>query len=307
VDIEHVLWGLDRLLQALSEFTADDRFGSQLLRLAQISIIADNYPPPGQQTYAQFNLLEAKATALKNAINERIYDFFATQPNEGELDRSWVPLLRWAAGAGFNRIDLVTTNYDLVLEYAMERVGQTLRVEEGWKRRVSETTLDLNRWDSSNASEAGLLTKLHGSVDWYRSGTSASPVIRVGHPDFDGDHKKRSIIYPGFKGRPSDVPFIAFHEYFRRRVSVVSHMLFIGFAFRDDYINDLLATATPSTSEIAIVDPRRPNTKPFSQQPVYIEQYFGEAPSPITVPTTPNLVNEVKDWAEGIRKARAST
>jgi len=308
-DIEHVLWALDQLLQGLREFTGGDGFGAYLLSGNQISQVSGNYPkdPNGQHTLGQFNRVAQRAQELKDAINSNIYDFYAKPPTEGELDRSWTPLLQWAAGAGFSQIDLVTTNYDLILEYAMERVGASLRVEEGWKRRVSETTLDLIRWDSESSSTSGLLTKLHGSVDWYRSGTEASPVIRVGHPDFDGDHKRRSIIYPGFKGRPSEVPFIAFHEYFRRRVSKASHMLFIGFAFRDDYINDLLLTSTAPTAEIAIVNPSRPATRPFAQEPTYIEMYFGEAPRPVTVPPSPNLVNEVKDWADGVRKSRGST
>jgi hypothetical protein len=129
----------------------------------------------------------------------------------------------------------------------------------------------------------------------------------VGHFDFDGNHEKRSIIYPGFKGRPSDVPFAGFHEYFKRRVSKVTHMLFIGFAFRDEYINELLRGWTSPTASIAIIDPVRPATTPFPQAPVHLGLSFGEAPRPASMPAVPDLVAEVNDWFLGIAKARGST
>src|SRR5207248_224732 len=46
---------------------------------------------------------------------------------------------------------------------------------------------------------AGLLTKLHGSVDWSRGPQG----IYVGDPLYKGTHNKQVILYPGFKGTPT--------------------------------------------------------------------------------------------------------
>ena len=55
------------------------------------------------------------------------------------------------------------------------------------------------------------------------------------------DPKKHSILYPGFKGEPDEEPFIKFHEHLRAVVSNAAAAIFIGFAFRDEYINTILS------------------------------------------------------------------
>lgn len=307
VDIEHVLWALDQLVDAIKEFTAPDRFGTQILTLNQIGVITGDQHP-GPRTNAQFNSLQSQVDRLKDLMNRRIYDLYAQEPTNEELDRSWVPLLKWAAGRSFRRIDLITTNYDLILENAIERVP-AIRIDTGWQRRGTITTLDISKWNSATTSDIGRFTKLHGSVDWtYGKGHSdVRPVVRPGQPDLLGGHDSRAIIYPGFKGKPAAEPFATFHEYFRRQVRDATHMLFIGFAFRDEHINGVLSDSTSPTAQIAIVDPIRTlsTNLPFAQPTTHLQQCFGVEAVPVTIPQsgTPFCLDDVKNWADGSLKS----
>ena len=230
---------------------------------------------PGPQVYQSFVAFQAQVKELQNKINERVYDFYSQAPEQSELDRSWIPLLKKVASCGFDRIDIVTTNYDLVIEVAIDELD-SFKISTG-HRHGSIPGIDLSAWNDSNNPE-GLLTKLHGSVDWKlgRGSTEEDPVIRRGHPEFDGDHARRLIIYPGFKGSPNREPFTRFHDYFRRRLKDTSHMLFIGFAFRDDYINSLLSSELPTSAQVAVIDPSETLPKvSFLKSAKHLKQGFG--------------------------------
>jgi hypothetical protein len=301
VDIEHVLWELGRLIEAIDEFTSKDRFATRLLTKNQISS-ATGHQNPGHQTYAQFGQLGAVAHNLSNSINQNIYGFYSQEPTPVELEASWLPLLRWTAGV-FARIDITTTNYDLVLEHALRQVP-SLRVGTGEAPEVLPR-IDLNRWDGDGPSDSGLLTKLHGSVHWKigNGGTADRPVIRHGLPEFEGDHEKRLILYPGFKGRPDRQPFIAFHEYFKQRVSKATHILFIGFAFRDDFINELIATSIQPSTRVAVVDPTPalPIALSFLSRAKHLPQGFGFPMVPGAMSSegiAPFNLNDVMEWAK---------
>lgn len=298
VDIEHVLWELGRLSEAITEWTDPSRFASRLLSSNQISQVSPS-SNSGPAVHGQFEQLRNVINRLQDRINERVYDFYSQTPSVDELQRSWLPLLEHLASQDIKRIDIVTTNYDLVIEEALEALNTT-KISMGLRQGVLPG-VNLNAWRSLDSS-SGMLTKLHGSVDWKlgNGSTDVDPVIRRGHPEFDGDHKKRLILYPGFKGVPSREPFVAFHEYFRRRIQEATHLLFIGFAFRDAFINDLIGSAIPPNSCIAVVNPA-PGLPALSflrnalhlQKGFGIERVVGESEPGALVPFT---IEDLKEW-----------
>ena len=91
----------------------------------------------------------------------------------------------------------------------------------------------------------GRLTKLHGSVDWKRENGE----IICGTCDATGDIP---ILYPGFKGDPEEEPFSKFHEHLRAVVREARAAIFIGFAFRDEYINGILSDLPWGISQLVI-------------------------------------------------------
>lgn len=301
IDIEHVLWELQYLSEGLSEWTDSRRFAANLLATNQI-VSATGHQVHGPQTQQQFGALANQCRSLQDQINECVYEFYSQPPSTDEIQRSWAPLLKYVEESHFERIDIVTTNYDLVIEAALDDMPSA-PVSMGFQQGLYPG-IDLRVWRDNDTSRRGLLTKLHGSVDWKlgNGGTDAEPVIRRGHPEFDGDHRKRLILYPGFKGTPSREPFVAFHEYFRQRLLIATHMLFVGFAFRDEFINQLIDVHLPKSAKIAVVNPATdlPNLG-FLKGVTHLAQGFG-MPSNSALLTSggvkPLSLRELNEWRE---------
>jgi|GEM_PF-1194549 len=299
IDIEHILWELGRLYDSLGELTESDRFAFQLLTTNQISkIVSSNHS--GQAVHSQFDQLRSIIKTLQNQINERVYEFYSRPPDKDELNESWIPLFREMVNLSFEQIDIFTTNYDLVIESALASMPE-VKVGMGFSEGVFPG-INLATWRGGNSLGGGLLTKLHGSVDWKlgNGGADIDPVIRRGHPEFDGDHAKRLILYPGFKGQPSREPFISFHEYFRRRLKVATHLLFIGFAFRDNFINELVNEGLSASCKVAVVDPseKLPRVS-FLKNALHLRQGFGIGQERSLLARggiTPFLLDDLQQW-----------
>ncbi|MDE0553011.1 MAG: SIR2 family protein, partial [Candidatus Poribacteria bacterium] len=169
-----------------------------------------------------------------------IYSALPEREEVGSLAAFLVELQKRQCG-----VEVFTTNYDLVLDTIVSSssfdTGLSLcHLSSG----VKGTILDMGAWAlisgahlQSLEGERGRLTKLHGSVNWKRNGED----IIVGDPSFAGDHAKHPVLYPGFKGEPEDEPFISFHQHLEWAVSKAQAAIFIGFSFRDPYINGILS------------------------------------------------------------------
>ena len=208
---------------------------------------------------------------LSNQIKELVYEFYGTHPAPNKLS-AWTRLLK-----GLEEIDPVieifTTNYDLVLEDVIEEAK--VKVDCGLDRSQRSMRLDSAFWNPSSPlshTNRGLLTKLHGSVDWQRENGD----IIVGPSRFSGDHQNHCILYPGYKGEPTEEPFSIFHEHLRNVVrgeyGSLTAAIFIGFAFRDNHINSilddlpskLLRYVITKSDEEHIIDAKPPENAPAS-------------------------------------------
>lgn len=142
-----------------------------------------------------------------------------------------------------SRLDIFTTNYDLVIESALQSVGLESMLSSS--NDVASSEIDLSRWEDQLVDKegAGLLTKLHGSVNWHRSPLGK---IHVSFPELvSGSYREqlqgRGVIYPGFKGRPETYPFDLFHDYLEGAIGDAQVIIVIGFAFRDEHINQIFS------------------------------------------------------------------
>ena len=238
IDIEEILWTLDELAilrrRCLSVCDPEKIFGWLLHgRMSGILGEANNIIAPFQhQMYdSGWNQIEN----LKDDINALVYDLYATPPDKDKLS-NWVQLLQGLVQYDSN-IEIFTTNYDRVLEQVID-VGK-INLETGLKSNVDSLILDTSIWDTPGVpyNNHGRLTKLHGSVNWQRSNEG----IIISNPIFTGNHQQHLILYPGYKGEPVEEPFVQFHEHLRAVVQQASAAIFIGYAFRDDYINTILS------------------------------------------------------------------
>jgi SIR2-like domain len=262
LDIEKILWRLGEVRDYLSLAQGSTTIARAISGNRLGSLV-------GQDTQNFVSAARVLSPVIDNLISEIqkvVYDLYSRSPEESELQTTWLPLLR-GLNIGTNKVDLITTNYDLILESAALQLAR----EQDGKRQIFsgytdgvQRTLDLNNWllrrgeraglmdvRSSLPLKAALITKLHGSVDW---GLDANDVV-VGGTYFKGDHSRHGILYPGYKGYPSAEPFQTLQKYFETVLLDADVLVVIGFAFRDSAINAAIQAAEQRISSVIVVDP----------------------------------------------------
>ena len=275
VDIENVLETLDDLQEGFKKINNPTNIVGWAMkgRLGLIEGVSDFANFQGSIATWERNQI----TPLNNKIKEQVYKLYATHPAPNKLS-DWIRLLKQLQKID-STLEIFTTNYDLVLEDAIEQAK--IDVEFGLVPGQRGTKLETAFWDPTrrplSGNHRGLLTKLHGSMDWQRLNGD----IIVGSPYFSGDHNNQCILYPGHKGTPTEKPFIAFHEHLRNVVreeyESLTAAIFIGFAFRDDYINTILSDLPPETPTYFItkpdgkpVDDERPPRAPSTKEYMHL-------------------------------------
>ena len=264
LDIEEVLEELDKLQGYFTGVTGS--LGKQLYEEAGVRISQQDI----STTLRVLRKVKEEAIIpLNDAIKARIYKLYGKPPPHEKLS-PWVHLL-----IELQQLDpclqIFTTNYDLVLEEAIKQAE--VDVNYGLDNTGRRTRLDVDFWHppKDHLWTYGLLTKLHGSVDWQRENGE----IIVGSSHFTGEHENHCLLYPGHKGSPDTEPFITFHNHLRnvvqRKYGPLTAAVFVGYAFRDDYINTILAelpSGPPvfyiSKFEGDLLDSGLPPTVPFS-------------------------------------------
>ncbi|MCY4387727.1 MAG: SIR2 family protein [Desulfurellaceae bacterium] len=246
IDIEEVLWNLDELQGYFQASLNANNMAGWIMAGNRIKQLIGNAPDLTHLLSGMVNL-EAQILTLKNKINAQVYNFYATPPDPEKLS-NWVRLLK-----GLEEVDpaiqIFTTNYDLVLETVIKEAE--IKVKTGRSSNDIQMRLDIACWDHPHAltDDMGRLTKLHGSVDWQRHNED----IIVGNPNFTGNHQNHLILYPGYKEEFDQEPFIKFHDHLDEVVFKTDVAIFIGFAFRDDEINDTLSYL-PSESRKYVIN-----------------------------------------------------
>lgn len=143
-------------------------------------------------------------------------------------------------------IQFITTNYDTLIEdaLALELIPYTDGFSGGaiaaWNEKSFLAQLE-------NSSVKAAITKLHGSIDWYRSDQESGRVFRVRYDDLYPDRSDANgnvVIYPQstkYMASRQD-PFGFMFQRFRSLLSVErQQVLFVcGYSFGDDHIDALI-------------------------------------------------------------------
>ena len=189
---------------------------------------------------------------LQNEINALVYELYAALPSEAKL-YCWKRLLTRITTAP-QHVEIFTTNYDVVLEQAilddvLVNEFESGRIDDGHGRRLDPSYWDPPLEPQDLENRKGLLTKLHGSVDWLRVGKGK---IVTGCEGFTGDHNNHLALYPGHKGEPLEEPYLAFHSHLRLMVRSADAAIFVGYSFRDEFINQILSGLSPGVPKYVI-------------------------------------------------------
>ncbi|MCY4389080.1 MAG: SIR2 family protein [Desulfurellaceae bacterium] len=233
LDIEDVLEVLDKLQESFMGVTSG--LGEQLYTKGGVTFASERLGHTRHTNEA----MRDRIVLLNDDIKARVYNFYGKPPPTKKLS-SWIHFLSELEQFD-SCLQIFTTNYDLVLEEATKQAG--VHVNYGLDNTGRRTRLDVDFWHppKDHLGTCGLLTKLHGSVDWQRENDE----IIVGSSHFTGEHENHCLLYPGHKGSPDTEPFISFHNHLRnvvqRKYGGLTAAVFVGYAFRDDYINAILA------------------------------------------------------------------
>lgn len=235
IDIEKVLWTLGEFEDDSAPFSDPNSMLGWMTTGNQIGQFVGSGVDIANVSGMLSGICGSQLKPLRERINAQVHQFYNKCPDEGKLS-TWVELLRKLEELD-PVLEIFTTNYDSVLEAVISPAG--IGVATGREDNTARTKmrLDTALWDNPGKpldDGRGRLTKLHGSVDWKRENGE----IICGPCDATGDIP---ILYPGFKGPPKDEPFIKFHEHLRAVVGKARVAIFIGFAFRDEYINGILS------------------------------------------------------------------
>ena len=241
IDIEEMLWNLDSIQEY---FLAPTRPETPIGWVMEKDFFRKFFGAHNKadEFLGELSRLENQVALLVSQINRQVYELYAALPSEPQKVWNWVNLLTELVQVD-PVLEIFTTNYDRLLEYVLEqaKLNTEFNIATGQYHRLGRLELDWDRWDSFDldfpGDNHGLLTQLHGSVNWHREGQR----IVIGPSRFTGSDNNHAIVYPGNKGEPREEPFRIFHEHLGAVVSQVRAAIFVGFSFRDDYINKVLA------------------------------------------------------------------
>lgn len=163
---------------------------------------------------------------------------------------------------------IFTTNYDLLSETALDRLGMPYcnGFSGTIERRFNPTTyryalaeqLDLTSRKWAAVDSFIYLCKLHGSINWIEEGGSLFPIREV--PTIAATKGSRVMIYPtpmkqnaSFGSPYSDL----FREFQGRIVRDQSVLFVVGYSFSDEHVNNLIfqALTIPTFRLVAFLPP----------------------------------------------------
>ncbi len=250
--LESKFYDIETILSTLEFFVHKKSFLKFLLA----------YPKQTHSYFAQYkevrNQVDIHKKEAKNLIFELKKSLFNTL-NKFETSDScslYSKLLMQIINDHENpAISIFTTNYDLTFERAIDEMDDFLfkngitDINTGFKQRRKKTYFDPKiqyTWDKTIIE----YKKLHGSLNWMLVDNKVvenSGVVDPSDPD------KILLLYPGFKGTPDNEPYKTFHDDLLLRLLDADVVYVIGFAFRDEYINNHFDTALKINKNLKIL------------------------------------------------------
>lgn len=151
-------------------------------------------------------------------------------------------------------VEFFTTNYDTLLEdaLALSNISYQDGFVGGGVAYWDYGALELKR------SVRAIVTKLHGSIDWYRSLANSSQLYRIRSSDNYPAEGGTVMIYPQAMKylHAQQDPFSALFRRFRRRLESSSDqvLLICGYSFGDEHINSEIKSALSNPrSQLTVV------------------------------------------------------
>lgn len=228
---------IEKILFTLEEFNRDDNSTFNIIKR-----VIESSRPYGAKIMGSISSLK---TQIKNSIISVKKEIFETLNNFNREDSFslYYNLFKEIKTAipGY-KISFYTTNYDLTFDDAFHRYSDKWNgigikgLNDFFIRDRGRLTLRPSVVNDSN--EAVKFVKMHGSLDWHYD--HEKNITKSGSVTTPSDPNLMPLIYPGFKGFIEDEPFKTFHDHFAFDLNEADAVIFIGFSFRDQFINFIL-------------------------------------------------------------------
>jgi hypothetical protein len=214
-------------------------------------------------------------------------------------------------------VEVFTTNYDLLLERAMEEAGlpffdgfvgsvAPFFVPESVEADIGQPVAPPKCWTR--------LWKMHGSVGWHLrqgSGAGKSRIARL--TDCPPDTSEELIIFPSREKYVASrkLPFLAYQDRLRKFLSAGESVLFVvGYGFSDEHINEIVFQGLRSNSRLAVAvfvygdEAKADNTTKLVLPEAFIAYGLAHRNLSIYGPDKAVVGGMVGDWSEPSRKKR---
>ncbi|MFL5765465.1 MAG: SIR2 family protein [Bacteroidia bacterium] len=239
---------IERVLYLLENFVKEDDFTRFLLREGKANshykIVYDNLE--AQKANANHAIFQIKADIFELLAKfdaNRAFQLYSGILNE---IRSEHP------NSAFS---IFTTNYDLTFENAVsDNEDELLKLgfdnvyysfQAGRFGRQAYNGTEDFAWNPKIIE----YKKLHGSLDWVEDN---GRIFKTGVTNRPKDPGEMPVLYPGYKGIPSSPPYSDMHEWLLERLDQADIVFVLGFAFRDQYINNIFDFVLKKKKEIGI-------------------------------------------------------
>ncbi|MES1945653.1 hypothetical protein PC39_16101 [Salinisphaera sp. PC39] len=211
---------------------------------------------------------------------------------KGEVAFPLSDLFAYLLRTADSHLQVVTTNYDRVAEYAANAVGAyaSTGVTAGWLQRFVATSVDREREPSPGFEGIVTILKVHGSLDWFRDATD--DVIAVPLAQAVPEQMKPLVVTPGVsKYRevhkdPFRTVMSAADTVLRKATCYVC----IGYGFNDEHVQPVLVNRVMKDDIPLVVVTKELTTQTrtaFLNQPPKRFLFVEEAPNG-TMVYTPN-------------------
>jgi hypothetical protein len=216
----------------------------------------------GESSLQPIEGLDANAAKeLDQAICVAIHQRVSGRPPGG--DAATRVLAHWFAQTYRQRehpVEVFTTNYDLVLERAMEAAGVPFfdgfvgSVEPFFAPESVDPTGPAELREVSPPPAWTRIWKLHGSIGWRLIPADPIPRITRGHEAQNGTGEL--MIFPSREkyAESRRLPFIALQDRLRHFLAAGEVLvLIVGYSFSDEHLNEILLQGLRANSRLAAV------------------------------------------------------
>lgn len=177
---------------------------------------------------------------LKDIIRKVLIDSFVIKSEiHPKIVQMYNMIWEVMKNSGTDTFQIFTTNYDDVIDrYGNKTMREIVNGFEGNEyERLTEHWC--NKWTASKDNPL-YLTKLHGSVKWYKN--DDGDIVEIGGIE-ERDVNKDVLIVPTEGGKDksyNDEPFFSLMERFKTEIEKIDVLLVIGFSYRDKKITDII-------------------------------------------------------------------